>query len=116
MTKAERLDEFFRRLAAAPTAADSDEAYRLLCDTLNAVEDELSGEPYDPAAWRTQGRMYPPQADSARRVPDFPAVTRYRSKGHNSFVGTGGAIEIRDTAGRVLFTKAGADGKGVWEQ
>lgn len=114
-TKAERLDEFFRRLAAAPAAASHDEAFRLLCDTLNRVEDELCDEPYDPSAWTTQDRMYPPQEDAARPVADHPAVTRYRSRGHNSFVAVNGAVEIRDMSNRALFEKPGADGKGVWE-
>jgi hypothetical protein len=39
-TKPERLDEFFRRLAAAPAAASYEEGYRMLCETLNRVEDE----------------------------------------------------------------------------
>jgi len=114
-TKAERLDEFFRRLAAAPAVADREEAYRLLCETLNEVEDELSGEPFDPAAWMTQDRMYPPRGDNARPVAGSPGVTRFRSRGHNSFVADNGAIEIQDTNKVVLFAKPGADGKGVWE-
>ncbi len=114
-TKSERLDEFFRRLAAAVPAASLASAWRLLGDTLNAVEDELSGEPYDPEAWMTQQRMYPPKEDNSRPVDDFPGVIRFRSRGHNSFIGANGAIEIQDTSKQVLFSKAGADGKGVWE-
>lgn len=58
-TKQERLAEFLRRLMAAPAASSFDEAYRQLCDILNAVEDELTSIPFDPANWQTDGRMYP---------------------------------------------------------
>lgn len=56
----------------------------------NAVEDELSGEPFDPEAWMSQQRMYPPQEDNSRPVAGFPGVVR----GHNSFIGSNGAIEM----------------------
>ena len=115
LTKSERLDELFRRLAAAAPAASLAAAWRLMGETLNAVEDELSGEPFDPEAWMSQQRMYPPKEDNSRPVAGFPGVVRFRSRGHNSFIGSNGAIEIQDTGKRVLFSKAGADGKGVWE-
>ena len=46
--KSERLAEFFRRLDLAPGATTFEEAYRLLCDTLNAVEDEMTTTPFTP--------------------------------------------------------------------
>ena len=110
-----RLDEFFRRLTAMRPARTHAEAYEQLCGTLNAVEDELSGEPYDPDAWAGQDRMYPPQPDSARKVRDYPGVTRYRNKGHNTFIGANGAIEIQTVDRTVVFKKTGADGRGVWD-
>ena len=112
-TKAERLDEFFRRLASERAASSFEEAYGLLCETLNALEEELSGvEDYNPDSWRTQDRMYPPQRDNARPVRDYPGVTRFRSVGHNTFIGSNGAIEIQQ-ANTVVFQKPGADGKDV---
>ena len=111
-TKRERLAEYFNRLAAAPPAASADEAFRLAADTLNSVEDDLSGAPFNPPTWATDGRMYPPQSDNAHAVAGRPGVTRYRTKGHNLLVGPNGAIEIASPSGTVIFTKPGADGSG----
>ena len=98
-----------------PSAATFDEARRLLEETLNAVEDEMSGSPFDPSQWQTDGRMYPPQNDSERSVPDHPNVRRFRSRAHNTYIGTNGALEIRTTEGEVLISKPGADGRSVWD-
>jgi hypothetical protein len=112
-TKGERLAEFLRRLGAAPAAAGHDEAFRQIGDILNAVEDELTSIPFDPAHWQTDGRMYPPQPDSVRAVPGRPDVRRYRSRSHSTLIGDGGAIEIRDGQGAAVFSKPGADGRGL---
>jgi phytoene/squalene synthetase len=40
-----RLDEFYRRLAAAPPARTADEALELICRMLDEVEDDMSGIP-----------------------------------------------------------------------
>jgi hypothetical protein len=40
MDKYARLEMFYERLQAAPAAQTREEAYALLCATLNAVEDE----------------------------------------------------------------------------
>jgi hypothetical protein len=102
-------------MAIAPPATSAEEALDLIASTLTAVEDELTEIPADPTRWMTDGRMYPPQPDSRREVPDHLQVTRYRSRAHNTFVATNGSIEIRDLADHVLFRKAGADGKHVWK-
>jgi len=116
ITKAQRLLEFLRRLRWAAPASNAEEALDLVARTLNAVEDELSGTPFDPSAWQTDGRLYPPQMDSRRAVPGRQDVTRYRSRSHNTFIAENGAIEIQTIDGVVLLSKAGADGASVWDR
>lgn len=129
-SKAERLSEFFRRLLERPPASTAEEARQLLESTLNEVEDEASvpGVAQDPGSWQRDGRMYPPQDDSKRAVAGHPEVTRFRSRLHNIFISTNGAIEIRDVRddsgllagpaqlGRLLFAKMGRDERGVWDK
>src|SRR5258708_7302237 len=93
-TRGERIKEFLRRLAAAPPASDHDEAMGQVADILNGVEDEMTSIPYDPAFPLNDGRMYPPQPDSKKTVPGRTDVIRYRSKGHSTLIGDGGAIRI----------------------
>jgi hypothetical protein len=111
--KEQRLRELIRRLQVAPPAASFDEARRLLATTLNTVEDEMSGVPLDLSRWQSDGRMYPPQDDSERPVPGQPAVRRYRSRRHNTFIGVNGALEIRTIEHEILLRKAGADGRFI---
>lgn len=116
VAKGERLMIFFERLDAAPPPGTHDAAYELVCETLNAVEDEFTDVPFDPASWQTDGRMYPPQPDRAYEVEGHPRVTRYKSFKHNTYIGENGAIEVQSFPDRaVLFSKPGADGRGVWE-
>lgn len=116
-SKRERFAEFLRRLASAPPAATSLEAFQQLASVLNEVEDELTSIPFNPDTWQTDGRMYPPQQDSIRVIDGHPNVKRFRSRSHNTFFGDNGAIEIRAVTGEtVIFTKPGADARGVWEQ
>lgn len=116
MDKKARLELFYERLKAAPAAKDHDTAYALICTELDAVEDKHSGVANHPENWETDGRMYPPQPDSVRKVVDFPEVVRYRHLNHNTFIATNGAIEVQrvDTK-EVQFAKPGANGKGVWD-
>lgn len=115
--KQDRFAEFVKRLAAAPAAGSSEEAYDQLCAVLNEVEDEMTSIPCKPELWQTDGRMYPPQADSVREVEGHPRVKRFRSRAHSTFLGENGSIEIQAVPGaEVVFTKPGADGKGVWDQ
>lgn len=108
-----RLHEFLRRLADAPKVETYEAALALIVGTLDAVEDELSGVPYNPEQWRTDGRMYGPQVDNVRDVPGHPLVKRARSKKHHTFIGVNGAIEIRDLDGNVVFGKQGKDGRAI---
>jgi hypothetical protein len=108
-----RLAEFLRRLAAAAPASTAEEAYRQVHDILNAVEDEMTGIPFDPANWMNDGRMYPPQSDSIRSVKGRPDLKRYASRGHQTIIGTNGAIEIRSLDRTVIFQKPGSDGVSI---
>src|SRR5689334_12793425 len=104
-TKAERLEELCKRLMAAGPVDSFDAAYALLCEALNAVEDEMTGIPYDPPSWMTDGRMYPPQMDNAREVEGRPGVTRFRSRFHNIYIGDDGSIRIEEVKGAVILDK-----------
>jgi len=117
MDKYARLQLFYKQLQSAPAASSHDEAFALLFDTLNTIEDEHSGVLFDPANWQTDGRLYPPQTDRAYEVDGFPEVIRYRSAGHNTYIASNGAIEVRIVAtNEVDFRKSGADGRGVWNE
>lgn len=113
--KGVRLTEAFRRLTEAPEAATAEEIWVQFSNILNQVEDEWTTIPYNPVNWAADGRLYPPQGDNARSVPGHPHVRRYRSLGHNTFVGSNGSIEIRQVDGTIEFQKAGSDGRYVWE-
>jgi hypothetical protein len=112
-TRRERLTEIYRRLELAAPAASGTDALDLIALTMNQVEDQLSGVPFDPENWRNDGRLYPPHPDSHRTVAGRPDLTRFRSKRHNTWIRSNGAIEIRTSEGDVEFAKPGADGKGV---
>jgi hypothetical protein len=112
-TKGQRLAEILRRLAAAPPPSSHEEAYRLLCDTIDAVEDEMTTTPNVPADYLTDGRIYPPQADRRYRVKGRPDLKRYASRGHNTFIRDNGAITIAAKDGTIALDKLGADGQGT---
>lgn len=113
VSKEVRLAEFLRRLHEAPNAAGGAEAFDLVANTLNAVEDELTSIPYDSDTWMSDGRMYPPQADSARVVSQD--LTRYRNRGHNTLIHASGAIRIEKTGGTCLLSKADQNGYNIPE-
>jgi len=77
MSKEERLAEFFRRLLAAPACDDAETALAVLSQTLTAVEDEFSGVPNDPSNYRSDGRLYPPQAEPSAACPVEPACDAF---------------------------------------
>lgn len=114
-TKQERFTLFLERLAAAEAVGTHDEAFELIRETLDGVEDEFSGVASNPAAFQTDGRMYPPQTDSARSVPGHHGTIRYRSRAHNTFIGSNGAIRIETTGSNktIVFEKPGANGEGL---
>src|SRR6187455_2194862 len=112
VSKAERLKEFFRRLRVAEPASSFDDAYRLLCSTLDAVEDELSGLPNEPDRWMTLDRMFPPRSDRMSSVEESE-VKRFDNVRHITYIAENGAIEIRSKFRKggetvVHFSKAGS--------
>lgn len=113
--KRERLVEFLRRLSAAPNVATFDEALQQVITIMNAVEDELTEIPANPRNWHVDGRIYPPQLDNMYAVPAHPRVKRFRSLGHNTYIGVNGSIEVVSLDGTVELRKSGLDGRNVWE-
>lgn len=114
MNKTSRLRLFLAKLAASPAAANHDQAFALIASVLNAVEDEHSGVPADPANWRSDGRMYPPQADNARPYSDLPGVFGYRSVAHRTLIASNGAFAIIElSTNKALIEKAGGNGTGL---
>lgn len=110
--KSDRLAEFIRRLTIAPSAADHDTALNLISSTLNAVEDELSGVPFDPARSLFDGRLYPPSEDYESES-QIAGTRCYRQRGHATFISPSGALRIARRDGTVVFNKAGADGQEI---
>ena len=112
LSKALRLRLFLARLAIAPSVGSHDEALKLIATLLDAVEDKHSGIAANPRNWRTDGRMYPPQPDSARPSVDLPGVIVYRSVAHRILIAANGAFAIIEVgADTVLIEKAGRDGR-----
>lgn len=114
MNKKDRFEVFVRRLKQRSPANSSEEAFNLIADILNQVENELTDIPYSPTRWMTDGRMYPPQADSKRSTTNSQ-VSRYRSKGHNTYIASNGAIMIESLGKNktVFVDKPGKDNKKV---
>jgi hypothetical protein len=114
LPKSVRLKLVFQRLNAAGATANHDAPFALIAEILNAVEVEHSGIPANPSNWRSDGRMYPPQADNARSSPELPGVVIYRSRGHHTLIAANGAFTIIDVqTDEVLMEKLGLDGKGL---
>ncbi len=110
LSKAARLTEFYDRFQSAPPCANATDALQQLCAILNAVEDEFSGVANQPDNHRSDGRMYPPQDDAAREVDGRSELTRYRSRAHNTYISSDGAVLIMTTSNKVLFSKPGSSG------
>jgi hypothetical protein len=116
--KTKRFEIFKSELKAAPAASSYEEAKSLIDNTLNRIEDR-TGITNIPENWQSDGRMYPVLSDNVK--PDDlgnPNVRRLISRGHVTYIGNNGAIEIRtkpslDNNSDNVFSKPGADGKGL---
>src|SRR5690242_629616 len=96
LSKAERTAMFFKRLENAPLCSSAVEAFDLVCNTLNEIEDQFTSVPYNPANWESDGRLYPPGEDAKRSVPSHPEITRYRHRKHSTWIADNGAIKITE--------------------
>lgn len=89
----QRLAEFFKRLEAAPPAANAREAFDLVCRLIEQVEKEFCPLPaQDPPPLDLTGRMYPPQGDHIKRLSNGLIIARTRR--HRIFCRPGGGISI----------------------
>lgn len=109
-TRDQRLEEFFRRLMGSPACHSADGAFERVRAILNAVEDELSGLPYDPCHPRSDGRLYPAKPWFRCRTPGRPDLRRYRFKAHVLFIGPSGAILIAHKQKGAVLHKPAEDG------
>jgi hypothetical protein len=110
LTRRQRLQEFFRRLASAPACRSAETAFDCVRVILNTVEDELSGIPYDPCHPRRDGRLYPAKATQRCRAPGRPDLRRYRFRAHRLYIGPSGAILIADRVAGPVLSKPAFDG------
>jgi hypothetical protein len=115
-----RLEVYYYRMKKAPPASDHEKAMQLMAETLNSVEDEFSGVPYDPAETGNDGRMYPPDPRFPARRASAPGVRVYRQRGHVTYVADNGAIETRvvqaeahEPVEYTVLDKPGHDGRRV---
>jgi hypothetical protein len=113
LSKQQRFELFLSALQSAPAVNSEVAALFLLAQTLNSIEDRYSEIPYNPVLWMSDGRMYPPQADS-RRLTQNIVISRYRNRAHNTLIGNNGAIQIIDIrTGAILLNKLGANGQQI---
>ena len=104
----ERLEIFYRRLAAAPPTTSAEEAMNLVCRTIEQVEDEFCSMPREepPPRLRFTGRMYAPQPDRIYRLEHGGLMAEAR--GHRIFCLADGGIRIEDADEEmVVFVKDG---------
>lgn len=113
MDRSERFALFVQELDEAEPAATLEEARMLLETVLNRTEDQHSGADFNPANWRSDGRLYPPQDD--REIDSgVEGVRTFRTVGHYVSLAANGAIRIvalRAGSDGVVLDKPGSDGE-----
>jgi len=106
----ERLDEFFRRLDAAPAASQADDALALIARLLDDVEDEFSGIPKNAnPGLKRGGRMYPPREDFITRHSDGSLTARTR--GHIIEVRSDGSFSIQLISSQTIVLSKPSGGR-----
>ena len=89
----ERLAEFLRRLHSAPAVGTSKEAFALICQLIEQVEDELCPLPrQNPPPAVFTGRMYAPLEDNVERFTNGLIVADTRH--HRIYCRPDGGISI----------------------
>ena len=102
--KPTHLAEFIHCLWDAPAAKTHDDAFALLADCLNAVEDKMTDIPFDPDAWLSDGRMYPPQ-DEIYRVAETAARRVAQLCAHAADDGVAAVLTLADIRALAGFTQ-----------
>ena len=103
----QRLKEFYDRLGQSPRAGSAEDALEQLAQTLEAVEDAMSGiakKSPPPPPGMPDGRMYPPLPDNIIRHADGTITARTR--GHVIEISADGSVVIKNKrTGAVEFSK-----------
>jgi hypothetical protein len=105
MTIQERLAILYSRLESAPAAKTPDEAFALICRTLEEVEEEFSPEPKkDPPPKFFAGRMYLPQQDNINTGTDNSVWVKTRHHRINIQL-DGSFVIFREMPKKTLLTE-----------
>jgi hypothetical protein len=114
MMKGERVAELVRQLEHSPPAGNAEDPLHLVTTTLDDIEDRFSGVPNDPSSPRADDRIWPPIAKYSFAIEGRDDLDGYRQKGHETIIGSNGAILIRSRRDvRIILDKAGLDGRKV---
>lgn len=129
-SKADRVKLFLEKLNFAAPATTGLLAYKLICQTINQIEDGVFGHDYwkPPRSFLTEpttDRLYPSSYDSMFPVSGWPDVTMIIHIRELIFISSSGAIQIQkkvevdtpycDRYGKILLDKQAADGSRVWD-
>jgi hypothetical protein len=93
------------------------EGVSAIADRLRAIQALLAAAPGAavPASTRItrDGRIYPPDQDE-KKVSTVEGARRYRTRGHNVYIGENGAIAFENVKTKLIeFSKPGSDGKEI---
>jgi hypothetical protein len=107
LSKTQRLHVVFNELDDKPPAKSALAALGLVVETLNSVEDRLSGVPREPIPplGADTGRMYPPQPDQIRTSED--GTIHAFSRRHVIVCAPDGSISVSLRRGPMVYFKEG---------